>query len=161
MEIEVRKHRRKPLELQLTAMIDIFSMIVIFLILGTVFGAAEIILPKDLALPKSVSKEGLESAPRLVIQRDRVTTSISDETLGVEIFRGEGASNHSSVIAVKDKIKKYFASRPASEKGKSAYLNVIADAETPYRDIFDVIKVFREAGFDTLLFVATGEGKAQ
>jgi biopolymer transport protein ExbD len=160
MDLLARNHRRKPLELQLTAMIDIFSMIVIFLILGTVFGASEIILPKNMSLPKSVSKEGVESAPRVVIERDRVTTSVSDVTLGLELFHGDSAATHPSVLAMRKSIKEYLKTHPKNDKNPTQLLNIIADGEAAYRDIFEVVKLFREEGFETLLFVATGEGKS-
>jgi biopolymer transport protein ExbD len=161
MELLPRKERRRPLELQLTAMIDIFSMIVIFLILGTVFGASEIILPKNLSLPRSISKEGVESAPRVVIERDRVTTNITEGTLGLELFRGDSAATHPSVVAMRRGIKEYLKSHPKNDKNPSHLLNIIADGEAAYRDIFDVVKLFREEGFETLLFVAMGEGKSR
>ena len=68
----IKMKRREPMSLQLTAMIDIFSMIVIFLIMGTAFGTSDVILPKDFLLPHSNSKEDAETAPQLVISLDRV-----------------------------------------------------------------------------------------
>ena len=44
------------------------------------------------------------------------------------------------------------------EKRKASVesLNFVADQDTSYQDIFDVLAVFRESGFNTVLFVATG-----
>lgn len=160
METFVKKHPRRPLELQLTAMIDIFSMIVIFLILGSIFGAAEVVFPPDLSLPKSVSKEGIESAPRIVIQGQKVTTSLSQDIVDLKTFRELSLNGDSSLKNLKKEIHTHLKKGTTETKASGAMLNVIADTETPYQDVFDVIHFFREQGFETLLFVATGEGKS-
>jgi|GEM_PF-721167 len=160
MEIFVKKHSRRPLELQLTAMIDIFSMIVIFLILGSVFGAAEVVFPPDLTLPKSISKEGVETAPRVVIQQGRVTTSLNQDIFELKTFRELSLNGDSSLKSLIKEIHAHLKKGPTDSKASGAMLNIIADTETPYQDIFDVIRFFREQGFETLLFVATGEGNS-
>ena len=160
-DLTVRRHRKEPLELQLTAMIDIFSMIVIFLIFGTVFGAADIIVPGSIQVPKSVSKEGAESAPRLVIDANEVMFSGSGEKAPLSWFKGQDDESRSRADAFKGRIKGFVARLPDSAKGSGVLLNVIADQDTPYEDIFSVVRVFREAGFQSLLFVAAGEGKAK
>lgn len=136
-------------------MIDIFSMIVIFLIFGTVFGASDMVIPPDMKIPKSVSKEGLESAPRLVIERDRVKISVWDSAVyPMEVFRGGDAS---ALRSLRTRLKTYVQELPEGSKRTGLLLNVIADRATPYRDIYDVVKVFRMEGFESLLFIAMGE----
>ncbi|MCM2280051.1 MAG: biopolymer transporter ExbD [Oligoflexia bacterium] len=149
-----RRHRREGLELQLTAMIDIFSMIVIFLIFGTVFGAAELVIPSGMSMPRSISKEGVESAPRVVIGKDYVQASFLKENIPLATFKGEQAR---TLASFRDAAKDYVKSLPKDAKGSGALLNVIADQETPYEDIFGVVRVFRESGFEAMLFVALGE----
>jgi biopolymer transport protein ExbD len=149
-----QRHRRNPLELQLTAMIDIFSMIVIFLIFGTVFGASEISIPSNILIPKSHSKEGVESAPRIVIQKKTVDVGMASPLVAIESFRSPESSE---MMSLKSKIKTRLLSDKKKSKDQQKMLNIIADRETPYQDVFDVVRVFREAGFNTLLFVAVGE----
>lgn len=156
IELTVKGHRREPMELQLTAMIDIFSMIVIFLIFGTVFGAAEIVIPPGLAVPRSVSKESVESAPRLVIEKDSVSVSALERKFPLRSFRAGDPGHDALARRIKADLKDVIAALPSSAKGSGVLLNVIADENAPYQDVFDVVKVFREAGFETLLFVATG-----
>jgi biopolymer transport protein ExbD len=153
------RKKQEPLELQLTAMIDVFSMIVIFLIFGTVFGAADIVIPKDLAIPKSHSKEGVDSAPRLLIHNGQVTLNLNDEKFPLSAFKTEESRK-----AVGEKLKPVLAEFKARRKGNegsgSNPINLLADQNAPYEEIYDVVSAFRQYGFDSVYFVATG-GKAE
>ncbi len=149
--------RKEPLQLQLTAMIDVFSMIVIFLIFGTVFGAADMVIPSDMLIPKSTSKEGIESAPRVAILKGQVTMSQLDQAVSINDFRTQiGKDQIKAKLA--PFLKSYQDKKKATKESSVNPLNLLADQETPYSEIFDVISLFRELGFNTILFVATGEG---
>jgi biopolymer transport protein ExbD len=155
-----RKPRREMLTLQLTAMIDVFSILTIFLIKGTVFGVSDVSMPDTMKLPESVSKESVESAPQVLITKDSVQVSILAEPLPLTAF---SKANDPAIVALKEQLKAYVKSLPPEAKSSGVLLNVISDRETPYRNVFDTVKVFREAGFETLLLVAvappTGEGQ--
>ena len=152
-----KPHRRHPFELQLTAMIDIFSMIVIFLIMGTVFTTSDIAIPKDLKLPFSVNHDSAELAPQLTITKDSVTFTGSDTAIPLDAFVN---SEDSRLGALKARIHDIIQRLPSEARKTGALLNVVADRETPYKEVFDVVRVFRSSGFQTLLFVASGAGTA-
>lgn len=172
-ELYSKRPEKEGMELQLTAMIDIFSMIVIFLILGSVFGASEMVIPSGMTIPQSVSHESADTAPRLVISADGVNLSVVEGTYPLDGFRGASAGDEAgggAAVAnaalrqqlrqqLKQQIDQYIARIPEADRAKKLLLNVIADQNAPYRDVFDVVKYFREAGFGTLLFVAEGERK--
>ncbi len=61
-----------------------------------------------------------------------------------------------------DGLKKQLATfnerKPSSvpdEAGKM--LNIVADERLPYDKLYDVLSVFRESGFDTLIFVTVSK----
>lgn len=147
-----RKHRREPIELQLTPMIDVFSMLVIFLIKGTVFGVSDISTPPTMKLPESVSKEAAESAPQVAIDGDKVRVSLVKDEIPLAAFRQPGSPQ---IEELKKQLKAYIGLLPPQARGSGVLLNVVADKAAPYQDVFDTVKVFRSAGFETLLFVAT------
>lgn len=153
-----KKPRREPIELQLTAMIDVFSMIVIFLIFGTVFGAADIVIPTGIEIPKSISKESLESAPRVVITKKEVFLNVTADLPPIPLEKFHSGSGREEVRkALKPAVSDYLAKKKES-KESVAPLNLLADLSTPYEDIFDVVVVFRQLGLNTILFVANGVG---
>ena len=152
------RERKEPIGLQLTAMIDVFSMIVIFLIFGTVFGAADIVIPTGIEIPKSLSKEGIESAPRVVITKTDVFLSVMEGNKPVALSEFHTAGGRAAVRAkLKPALADYLKKKKESKEVVSP-LNLLADTSTPYADIFDVVVVFRELGFNTILFVANGVG---
>lgn len=141
-----RRKRREPLELQLTAMIDIFAMLVIFLLKSTVMGAVDVQVPPEMRLPDSMSKESLETSPKIVINADQVNAS----------FLAKSAVRVEEVGSLKPSIQKYITELPKDSGAQATTLSVIADKEVPYRKIYDVVKVFREAGFGNVMFIANG-----
>lgn len=139
-------------------MIDIFSMIVIFLIKGAVFGASDIAIPENVRLPASVSKENVEPAPQLLISGGQVKTNVYPRAIPLEYFHNSQASD---LQVLKEQLRAFIQRQGNPEKRSQIQLHVIADRSTPYRDIFDTVKVFRESGFESVLFLATGpEGGA-
>lgn len=149
------RKRKEPMELNLTAMIDVFSMIVIFLIFGTVFGATDIVVPTGLEIPKSISKEGLDSAPRLLIHEGKVSFSLSDEVLPLQVFR-TAESRKQVEEKLKPVMDQYQSRRKGIAGAGSSPINLVADQGAPYEEIYDVVSAFRELGFDSIYFVATG-----
>jgi biopolymer transport protein ExbD len=153
-----KKHRKEPIELQLTAMIDVFSMIVIFLIFGTVFGAADIVIPTGIEIPKSLSKESLETAPRVVITKKEVFLNVSSDLPPVSLEDFHSGGGRERVKKVFRPVIGDYLKKKKESKESVAPLNLLADLSTPYADIFDVVVVFRELGLNTILFVANGVG---
>lgn len=151
----IQKKRRYPMSLQLTAMIDIFSIIVIFLILGSVMGTTDVVIPgTDFVIPKSVSKESVNGAPQVVISNTSVMFPALKLELKTESFL-RTSKNTQEMDSLNLKLKKYLKELPESSKGSGYLLNVVADEKVPYGKLFEILKVFRAAGFESLLFVTS------
>ncbi len=142
-ELIYKPKHRKVMDLQLTAMVDIFSMIIIFLIKGTMFTTADIVIPSEIQLPKSFSKEELESTPKVTIYADHVEVSFLDQPVKWDDWAATGAK----ILEKSEQLKKDL-------KKKDLIISLVADKKTPYKKIFDVSKVLKESGFDSVLFLA-------
>lgn len=127
-------------------MIDIFAMLVIFLLKCSYFGAVDMDYPDKLKLPESVSKETLESTPRVIITSDGVSIPFLKSK---SVITGDLEAYRATLHA-------YVSKLP---KDVNSTLSVVADKEVPYRRIYDVVKVFREAGFGNILFVASSRNE--
>jgi biopolymer transport protein ExbD len=139
--------------LNLTSMIDISAIIIIFLVMGTVFGTSAIEPPSDMKFPKSFNKEMIENAPQIVITEKLVEVPFIHRQIELENIL-EGHVEKLKVVQVE--IKKYIEEMPTDVKGSGVLLNILADKKTPYKTIYEVSKFFREAGVQSMLFVAEG-----
>ncbi|OFZ18778.1 MAG: hypothetical protein A2X94_06160 [Bdellovibrionales bacterium GWB1_55_8] len=151
------RSRRNIFSLQLTAMIDVFALIIIYLVKGTFFGVSDVQIPKDLHLPTSFSKEAVETAPSAVIGGGEVRISMIPRGIALPLF-DPNAKDQNGVRALRQELKTVVANLPSHALKSGVLLSVVADAETPYRDIFNVVKVMRESGFEAMLFIASGPG---
>lgn len=147
-------HRKDPSQPQLTAMIDVFSIIIIFLVAGTVFGTSSVWLPKNINLPRSFSKESIVTAPQLTLTREGVRTTFSTKIYRTDDF---ARANPEVLAQVKNEAEEFIKNLRPESKALGVLLNVVADKDTSYRSLFDVISVYREAGFQSLLFISQGE----
>lgn len=141
-----RPHRREILQPQLTALIDVCSLLIIFLIAGTTFGASVIVLPSGLKLPLSSAQTELAAAPQVAIAGASVTASFAPgRVFSIESFRAEHRADAEAFRSIARALVK--------ERG-GPFLNILADRNVPYRDLYDVIEALRQEGFEALNFVS-------
>ena len=145
--------RRELVALNLVALIDISALIIIFLIMGAVFGESAIVIPPGLKVPLSENKESPEVAPTVSIFGDQVTVNFLNTKIPLAQFANGNVPNSSHEQAV----KQYIASIPASVSQSGILLNVVADRQTSYRTVYDVVRFYRQVGFQSILFVAQGK----
>ncbi|MFZ4404228.1 MAG: ExbD/TolR family protein [Pseudobdellovibrionaceae bacterium] len=147
--------KRKILVLQLAPMIDVFVLIIVFLLKATVLGGVSIVIPSDMKSAKSSSKESVEAAPQVIIHENKVELAFLNKKIDIKAFD----SSNSTIDQLKSDLKSYIDKTSNQAKSSVVNLNIVADSRTPYRQVFDVIKVFREAGLQSMLFIAEGEKK--
>lgn len=152
-----KKHKREIINLNVIPLIDISSMIIIFLLMGAIFGETSIDVPMWLNVPKSENNENIESAPRVIIYKDTVQISfLNEQKMNIDAFRPKNL-NSANLLTLVENVKSYIAKIPNQSRQAGVLLNVVADETTSYKDIFDVVAVFRKAGFESILFVALGK----
>lgn len=152
-----KRHKREIINLNVIPLIDISSMIIIFLLMGAIFGETSIDVPLWVNVPKSENNENIESAPRVIISKDTVQISfLGEKKMQIDAFRPDNL-NSASLLTTIDETKKFISKIPNQSRQAGVLLNLVADETANYRDIFDVIAVFRKAGFESVLFVAMGK----
>ncbi len=157
-----RKKKTKLVGLQLAPLIDIFVLIIIFLIKGTVMSNASITPPGDLKPALSKSPEGLEPAGQVYISPSEVYFSMVNEKIPIAEFMQQIQENTIEKLSgrsmmVSQKLKAYLVAIPDSEKKSGILMNFLADAGTDYKTVFEIAKYCREIGFQNILFVAQGD----
>lgn len=161
-DIFIKKKKRTMAGLQLAPLIDIFVLIIIFLIKGTVMSNASITPPADLTPAKSKSPEGLEPAGQVYISTKEVMFSMISETISLTELSQQIETNTPSAMTgkaaqISRKLKSYIQDLSEQEKKSGVLVNFLADAGTEYKTVFEIAKYCRQIGFQNILFVAQGD----
>lgn len=152
-QFEGDKKRKSVIQLQLAPMIDIFVLIIVFLLKGTVLEESAITLPEGINLAKSISREVSQVAPQVVISKDTVSFKMVNQDRSLAEFNAGDFNPRDKIF---QEFKDYL--RLNREVEGADHINVISDSTTSYKVVYNVIKVLRIAGFQSMLFVAEGEG---
>lgn len=152
LDFESSKKRRSVLILQLAPMIDVFVLIIVFLLKGTILEESAVMKPVDVNLAQSISKETSVSAPQVIITSENVQFKMIDEIRPIAEFV-QGDFNPSDPMFAA--FKKYIAENKNIESAN--HINVISDRAASYKIVYNVVKFLRISGFQSMLMVAEGE----
>lgn len=154
LDFEGEKKRKKVIILQLAPMIDVFVLIIVFLIKGTILEESAITKPEGVNLAQSISKERSEAAPQVIISNDKVDFRMINKVKPIAEFKNDDFDPRDPVFK---EFKKYIEEHKDVES--SNHINVISDRATSYKVVYNVVKVLRISGFQSMLFVAEGESE--
>jgi biopolymer transport protein ExbD len=150
----VPRKKKQIVHLQLAPLIDIFVLIIFFLIKGTYMGQASIEIPRNLKPAMSVSTEGMDLAPEVFAYEDSVFLKMIDKKLSSNLF---DQGQDPRLAAVKNDFKKYFENISGKKKTEVRMVNFVADSKVSYQTVFNITAFLREVGFQDILFIAEGE----
>jgi len=146
-----KSKKRAPLALQLTPLIDIVSMLVIFLIMGMFMNALEVPIPGQFTIPKSVTTVAAQNNPTITI--------LKDNKLNINFINLLDVKEVEQEILTEDLQNQVtnFIETLQNEKKPTPTLNILADASEHYNRLYNVARVFQELGFQKIAFVTTPE----
>lgn len=153
-QFEGDKKRKGIVQLQLAPMIDIFVLIIVFLLKGTILQETSIVLPENMKLAQSRSRESSQVAPEVVITKDKVQFKMVEKEIPLSDFSIDGVDPRNSIYA---EFKSFLQENKEVEGAD--HVNVISDSSISYKQIYNVVKTLRIAGFQSMLFVAESEGQ--
>lgn len=155
MDLEsITFRRRGPLRLQLAPMIDIFTLLIVFLLKSTVVADISIIFPSELVAPKSFSKESLETFPEVFVYQDRVEMPFIGEKIPLAQLDD---LNQAQLSKIKSKVDAYIRSAAGESKQNVVNINILSSRDNSYKNIYESVKFLRQIGFQSVLFIAEGE----
>lgn len=145
--------KRKLAALQLAPLIDIFVLIIVFLVKGTVLGGSNITMPPDLKPAQSKSAENMEIAPEVYLTKEKIYFKFIEDELSLAQF--ESANFEDPQLLTK--IQSFLENLPEKQKNLSTLVNMVADKDSDYLYVFELTKFLRVAGFQNVLYVAEGD----
>lgn len=148
--------RRYPLSLQLAPMIDIFFLIIVFLLKATIVADVSIVFPREMHPPMSKSKETLETFPEVVITETELIVGVIHEHINLADVEKLGDDRLNDI---KSKVEQYVKSKDEKVRSQATHVNLITFRENNYKNVFAAVKFLRKIGFQSVVFIAEGEGQ--
>lgn len=143
-----RNRRSKPGVLPLTSMMDMLTIILIFLLLNLAPDYAVSKVSEDLDLPKAAQAEEAIGAHRISISR--TTLELDDRPIAPVIG---GKISDVDLVLFRDTLARAFD--PADPEAKPVVL--LADETLPYETVDRVVRAAGEAGFPDFNFAIVNQ----
>ncbi|MDP3276412.1 MAG: biopolymer transporter ExbD [Deltaproteobacteria bacterium] len=172
-----RKKRRRRQdhvhqELNITAMLDMMTIILVFLLKSLSASAGNVPQSDDLRLPRSTSQADPSGALQIIVSRVSITVnghnlnlSLRNGLVDPSAKRGGGSGFLINPLnsEMRDQHEYALALSRASNQPFSGEMALIADSETPLRTIFEVLYTCGQNGFSNfqLLVLKTGAGQVR
>jgi biopolymer transport protein ExbD len=160
-----RKRKGSLLELEMTSLLDVITTLLIFLIFGYNSSGIEINVPKDITLPKSISKDFNHDAVKIMVAQDAIwvdTKKVVDLTNGGELSTDQEGRRilplFDELVAQKELIRATENSSPRATKF-SGLVNLIVDKTIKYSFVKKILYTTAEAGYKEYKFVVMSENQ--
>lgn len=149
------KKKRFPVALQLAPLIDIFVLIIIFLVKGTVLGGISVTLPDNTIPAKSISAESMEAAPEVFVLQDKIVfKNLKKEFPLKEFVQEQFAPTREAVLK---ELIDFYKNLNSGPEAIGNTLNLVADARVDYAHIYFIVQFLKQANIENILFIAEGE----
>ena len=152
----IENTRRFPLQLQLAPMIDIFVLIIVFLLKSTIVADVSIVFPREMHPPMSKSKDSLETFPEVVVTETELIVGVIHENINLADLEKLGEDR---MTDLKNKVEQYAKAKDEKVRSQATHVNLITFRGNNYKNVFSSVKFLRKIGFQSVAFIAEGEGQ--
>ena len=147
-------------DLLITPMVDMFVIIVLFLIANFSATGEVLMMTKEITLPEAVNVKEVEMVPVVMVSRDQVLVS------GTVIGRVDDLSrdDYLNIPALEEKLrvmKKQYEDLHSLAKDTGGFkgdVNIQGDKEVPYKIMKRILFSCNTAGYNNLNFAVTSTG---
>lgn len=157
MELFDKKIEKKHsvVALQLAPIIDVFIVIIIFLVMGALSKGVSVEVPPNLKLAKATTEDSLEITSEVHVlneKQDIFFKFINEKISSVELL-----SDPLKQKKLQDQIKQYLDKLSPKNKSGGISLNLVIDEKIKYYTVFELSQFLRNSGFENLSFVTERE----
>ncbi|MBS2023880.1 MAG: biopolymer transporter ExbD [Deltaproteobacteria bacterium] len=149
-------------ELMLTSLVDMFTIIVIFLIQNFSSSGDILYMSKDIKLPYAVHGVELERAPVISVSGDSVTLDGKQVAATEDLSKGDVLNVPELEDALREEKRKFeFINANNPDKPFRGLVNVQADKKIPFKVIKRVMFACNQSGFGNITFAAMAKGSGK
>jgi biopolymer transport protein ExbD len=162
-----RQEAPEEVGLNIYPMMDMMTILLVFLIMSFASGSAEIVQSEELQLPTSSSEVEASEALGIVISQSEVTVEgkrvLALRNGKVDPSLKQGGGNgwlitplYNNLKQHRDRLKLIAAKNP--QRSFRGEVRLVADKRTPFRTLGEVIYSLGQAEFGSLRFIVLREG---
>jgi biopolymer transport protein ExbD len=162
-----RQEAPEEVGLNIYPMMDMMTILLVFLIMSFASGSAEIVQSEELQLPTSSSEVDASEALGIVISQSEVTVEgkrvLALRNGKVDPSLKQGGGNgwlitplYNNLKQHRDRLKLIAAKNP--QRSFRGEVRLVADKRTPFRTLGEVIYSLGQAEFGSLRFIVLREG---
>ena len=151
--IHERRHKKANFHLNLAPMVDMFSILVIYLIMNFSSSGEAFFISKEITIPKATQGRPMESFPLLSVVKGTVMFETESEPGKNGIYVEE--LNDGQVPKLRETLRKIREVQQAisGDKTFKGHVNIQADEATPIEDVKKVMRVLIDEGWNGLNFI--------
>ena len=149
-------------ELMLTSLVDMFMIIVIFLLQNFSASGDILYMSKDIKLPYAVHGVELERAPVIAVSGDAVTLDGKQVAATEDLAKGDVLNVPELEDALREEKRKFeFINANNPDKVFRGMVNVQADQRIQFKVIKRVMFACNQSGFGNISFAAMAKGAGE
>lgn len=151
--VDMRRHKGKSFHLNLAPMVDMFSVLVIYLIMNFSATGEVFFMSKDIVIPQASKGRPMESYPLVSIVREKVLFDAEDKGGGGGLYAEDiHVGSMPELRRMLEKIKK-LEEEIGGPKNFKGQINIQADEKTSMNDVKKVMRVLIEEGWTGINFI--------
>lgn len=159
--VEHRKAKKKEFSLNLAPMVDMFSVLVIFLIMNFSSSGEVFFISKDIKIPQASKGQPMQSFPLISVVREKVMFDAENKEGGDAIYVED--INDGQLPKMRKMLQEVRAleKQIGGEENFRGQVNLQADEGTPIEDVKKVMRVLVDEGWTGINFIIepVGSGK--
>ncbi len=152
-----KENKHSVVALQLAPILDIFIVIIIFLVLGSFSKGVAVEVPTELKLTKATNDEIVEISSEVHLFYENNIEYIYFKFLDQKLRYADFLTDENLQNSVLEKIKKYNSSLASQAKLGGINLNFVIDEKIKYKYVFDLSEFLRNSGFENLSYISEKE----
>jgi len=159
----VRGKKSGYASLMLTSLVDMFTIIVIFLLMNFSANGEVLYMSKDIKLPDAYHGAQLDRAPVISVSPDAVTFDGRQVLATDDLMKGDALNAPALEDALRDERRRYETIHARDpEHPFRGLVNVQADRKIPFKAIKRIMFACNQSGFGNINFAALAkEGEGQ
>lgn len=157
--VEERRVQKKTFALSLAPMVDMFSILVIYLLMNFSTSGEIFFVSRDITIPNSRSGQPMESHPLISVLKGKIFFD-AENPQGGKAY-GVSENNDQQVPQLRAMLKKMrdIELKIGGEKNFRGKVNIQADVNTEIEEVKKVMRVLIEEGWLGINFIVNPETK--